>query len=262
MPAFDQNAVDTIGSNDDARRATARQAAFEAFVATEMPDESEEIWRYIELGFDVDDYSPVSSPGSPLGEDPLLTVCATAVTARIVDGYWIGDDTKAGGVTVGSLAKSSGVKPELVEPVIAEAGLGDLEDRFALAASAFGGDGAFIHVPTGTVAPGVIYLDVQATQPASASFPRIVVAVDDGGDASVVVHLRSRHDDDLIVVPQIAAALGANARLAVAAPASLSGPAFTSPVDDFYLTNPIARASAIMAECSAMHLGPRAEAAE
>lgn len=215
MPAFDQNAVDSIGSNDDARRATARQAAFEAFVATEMPDESEEIWRYIELGFDLDDYSPASGPGTPLGEDPLLTVCATAVTARIVDGYWIGHDTEEGGVTVGSLAKSSGVKPELVESVIAEAGLGDLEDRFALAASAFGGDGAFIHVPTGTVAPGVIYLDVQATQSASASFPRIVIAVDDGGEASVVVHLRSRHEDDLIVVPQIAAALGANARLAV-----------------------------------------------
>ena len=51
-------------------------------------------------------------------------------------------------------------------------------------------------------------------------------------------------------------------RLAATAPASLSGPAFTSPVGDFYLTNPIARASAVMAECSAMQLGPRAEAAE
>jgi NADH-quinone oxidoreductase subunit G len=52
------------------------------------------------------------------------------------------------------------------------------------------------------------------------------------------------------------------ASLAGAAPASFSGPAFVSPVSDFYLSNPIARASAIMAECSAMHLGPRAEAAE
>jgi NADH-quinone oxidoreductase subunit G len=51
-------------------------------------------------------------------------------------------------------------------------------------------------------------------------------------------------------------------RLAATAPASLSGQPFVSPVDDFYLTNPIARASAVMAECSAMHLGPRAQAAE
>ena len=43
---------------------------------------------------------------------------------------------------------------------------------------------------------------------------------------------------------------------------SLSGPAFVSPIRDFYLTNPIARASVVLAECSAMHLGPAAEAAE
>ncbi|MCT8266034.1 NADH-quinone oxidoreductase subunit NuoG [Afifella sp. JA880] len=37
---------------------------------------------------------------------------------------------------------------------------------------------------------------------------------------------------------------------------------FVSCVPDFFLTNPIARASAVMAECSALRLGPRAEAAE
>jgi NADH-quinone oxidoreductase subunit G len=35
-----------------------------------------------------------------------------------------------------------------------------------------------------------------------------------------------------------------------------------SPIDDFYLTNPIARASAIMAECSALHSGAARTAAE
>ena len=38
--------------------------------------------------------------------------------------------------------------------------------------------------------------------------------------------------------------------------------AFVSPVKDFYLTNPIARASAIMAECSALKNGQKLEAAE
>ena len=33
---------------------------------------------------------------------------------------------------------------------------------------------------------------------------------------------------------------------------------FRSPIDDFYLTNPIARASAVMAECSALAAGARA----
>lgn len=37
---------------------------------------------------------------------------------------------------------------------------------------------------------------------------------------------------------------------------------FSSAVGDFYLTNPIARASAVMAECSALHAASAAEAAE
>jgi NADH-quinone oxidoreductase subunit G len=42
----------------------------------------------------------------------------------------------------------------------------------------------------------------------------------------------------------------------------VSGSVFVSPITDFYMTNPIARASAVLAECSAMRLGPIAEAAE
>ncbi|WP_155243317.1 hypothetical protein, partial [Brucella anthropi] len=40
------------------------------------------------------------------------------------------------------------------------------------------------------------------------------------------------------------------------------GAAFVSPVKDFYLTNPIARASAVMAECSALAAGGFQQAAE
>ena len=59
------------------------------------------------------------------------------------------------------------------------------------------------------------------------------------------------------VTPADASALGA-----ISSPASLGGDAFASPVDDFYLTNPIARASRVMAECSALASGRLAAAAE
>jgi NADH-quinone oxidoreductase subunit G len=42
----------------------------------------------------------------------------------------------------------------------------------------------------------------------------------------------------------------------------IAGPPFASPIKDFYLTNPIARASRVLAECSALQLGPVSEAAE
>jgi len=60
------------------------------------------------------------------------------------------------------------------------------------------------------------------------------------------------------ILPGVPSQVGS---LASAAP--LSGDAaFVSPVSDFYLTNPIARASAVMAECSALAQGTSAEAAE
>jgi NADH-quinone oxidoreductase subunit G len=42
----------------------------------------------------------------------------------------------------------------------------------------------------------------------------------------------------------------------------VSSAPFASPVKDYYLTNPIARASRIMAECSALRASRRLEAAE
>jgi len=43
---------------------------------------------------------------------------------------------------------------------------------------------------------------------------------------------------------------------------TLTGAAFVSPITDFYLTNPIARASKVMAECSALAKGSLKQAAE
>jgi NADH-quinone oxidoreductase subunit G len=43
---------------------------------------------------------------------------------------------------------------------------------------------------------------------------------------------------------------------------SLEKAPFKSPVDDFYLTNPIARASVVMAECSRLAAGRMLNAAE
>ena len=50
--------------------------------------------------------------------------------------------------------------------------------------------------------------------------------------------------------------------LAKRAGGSIRKAALKSPVDDFYLTNPIARSSAVMAECSARAKGTHVEAAE
>jgi Fe-S cluster assembly protein SufD len=215
VATFDQAAMTAVGDGEAAWRSAERTAAYDAFQATAMPDDSAEIWRYIDLGFDLDDYAPAVEPGDPIDDDPLLGACDYAGTAMLVDGFWLGEEVEVEGISVGSLARKPTTKPELIESVLAESGLGAVDDRFALAATAFGGDGALVTIPAGSASPGVIYLDVQATQPGTASFPRTVIVVDDGAEASVVIHLRSRHEDGVLVVPQIAAALGTNANLAV-----------------------------------------------
>ncbi|MEP3278776.1 MAG: NADH-quinone oxidoreductase subunit NuoG [Stappiaceae bacterium] len=70
-----------------------------------------------------------------------------------------------------------------------------------------------------------------------------------------------RHPD-LAAVDSILEADSADiAKLANSA-ANMTDAAFSSAVSDFYLTNPIARASAVMAECSALAKGRAIEAAE
>jgi NADH-quinone oxidoreductase subunit G len=63
-------------------------------------------------------------------------------------------------------------------------------------------------------------------------------------------------------VDQIAPADTSGVEKAAALSGSFSKDAFRSPVADFYLTNPIARASAVMAECSALAKNGFRQAAE
>ena len=66
----------------------------------------------------------------------------------------------------------------------------------------------------------------------------------------------------LAAIDQIAPADAAGVSAAAKLGGKLGKGAFTSTVKDFYLTNPIARASAVMAECSALAKNGFKQAAE
>jgi NADH-quinone oxidoreductase subunit G len=63
-------------------------------------------------------------------------------------------------------------------------------------------------------------------------------------------------------IDQIAAGAAFDPAALIASGGALGTAPFASPVSDFYLTNPIARASAVMAECSALHDNFAQQAAE
>jgi len=66
----------------------------------------------------------------------------------------------------------------------------------------------------------------------------------------------------LAAVDAIAPGSAADVEKAAGLGGAVTRSAFASPVEDFYLTNPIARASAVMAECSALARGGFKQAAE
>jgi NADH-quinone oxidoreductase subunit G len=66
----------------------------------------------------------------------------------------------------------------------------------------------------------------------------------------------------LAFVDEIAAGGAEDVEKAARMGGAVTKSAFASPVEDFYLTNPIARASAVMAECSALAKGGFKQAAE
>jgi NADH-quinone oxidoreductase subunit G len=66
----------------------------------------------------------------------------------------------------------------------------------------------------------------------------------------------------LAMIDHIEAGDPADVKKLANASGSVEKTAFVSPVKDFYLTNPIARASAVMAECSALAKSGFKQAAE
>ena len=66
----------------------------------------------------------------------------------------------------------------------------------------------------------------------------------------------------LMRIDQIEAGDATGVKALAARGGSVEKGAFKSPIEDFYLTNPIARASAVMAECSRLASGRMLTAAE
>jgi Fe-S cluster assembly protein SufD len=192
-----------------------RSAAFSAFSDGAMPSQEDEIWRYVDLDFSIDDYRPAAQAAVDLGEDPLVMHLPDPITARVVDGSFIGDDHVSGGVVVMSLQRAAAERSDTVEATVNRAGIAARDDIFKAATAAFGGDGVFVHAADDIVAPSVIAIDIHAGSSGVASFPSVVIAAEEHADISVVVHLRSSPDADALIVPQFSIAVGNGARVSL-----------------------------------------------
>ncbi len=183
-----------------------RARGLDAFSAMPMPTSAEEVWRYVDLDFDLEDLSLAEAPGSPQ-EESRYAIDAIA-SAVIVDGA-VTDVAGGEGVTVSRIADTD---PAVLAAAAGSAIPPDL-DRFAAAHHGFGSDGLVIHAAKGAATDGPVFIDVQAVTPETLSLPRLMLVAEPQSDLSVVVVYRSPDGGVFHVVPHLQAAIGDAARL-------------------------------------------------
>jgi Fe-S cluster assembly protein SufD len=195
-----------VGDGDPPWRSELRGEGHEAFRSGSMPSPRHEQWRYIDLGFDLNDLRLASADGT-VEPDPLTAAADAVESLQVVDGV-----TGPGGSRLRSLRLASKEDADVARAASVAATPVSL-DLFAAAHAAFGGDGALLHMAKRDIEPAPFYVDVVAASE-GVSFPAIWVEMEEGSSASLVVHLRSSGDHGAAtVVPQFAAHIGPNARL-------------------------------------------------
>ncbi|MGH8937401.1 MAG: Fe-S cluster assembly protein SufD [Acidimicrobiia bacterium] len=189
-----------------------RQRGFDFFEKLEMPSEKEEVWRYVDLDFDLADLALAEQPGEPLPEpSPVVGALPEAAgIATVVDGLTTHVQAEQGAIFTSLARAMVDHQGEL------RGGLGVIPadlDIFSAAHQAFLRDGVFLYVPAGRTVPTPFVVDVQATTQGALSLPHVTVVLEANAEASVVIGYRSPGEQFFVTVPQVEASVGDGARL-------------------------------------------------
>ncbi len=197
---------DAPGWLKEPRRAGAQQLEIQA-----MPSPKDEVWRYVELGFDLASYAPAAEPGRPMAEGPYLAaLAARAGSATMVDGY-VTEADSAGDVTVAP------AESDRAGAVQARWGsrLHPTRDIFTAAHAAFSPGGVVVRAPKNLSATDPIVVDSQSVTAGASTFPHITVVLERNAELSVVVVHRSPDGVDLVQVPHVEAFVEDGSRLRI-----------------------------------------------
>lgn len=183
-----------------------RDQGLAAFAGLAMPTSKEEVWRYVDLDFDLNDLSIPEKAGTALGEGRFSVMGIGG--ARIVDGF-VEHIVQPDGVTI---TATSDADPAALEAAAASVIPPDL-DKFSAAHHGFGAEGLLVHAGKGVVVDGPIVIEVQAVTPDALTLPRIMLVAEAQSDLSVIVIYRSPDEGTFYVVPQLHATVADAARL-------------------------------------------------
>jgi Fe-S cluster assembly protein SufD len=206
--------IDQLNADVPEWVAAVRRRGFEFFEKLEMPSSAEEVWRYVDLPFRLQDLELAPSPELSMEgvDDVALALGSTAGHATIIDGTATGIQVDEDGFVFTSLQKGF-VAHEQVLATFFGMGVAPDLDLFSAAHHAFAHDGVFLHVPANRTVERPFYIDVQAMAEGTVSFPHVTLVVEANAEASVVVAFRSPAETPLVVNPQIEVFVGDGARL-------------------------------------------------
>lgn len=182
-----------------------RRSSFKRFEATDMPSEKLDNWRYVTTDFDLGELPIADGTVEPLLTDPLLDVETAAGMALIVDGSARSVTTTEAVTFVPLTDAWDGVQGLIETPEVGA-------DKLELGHSAFSRDGVFLRIPRGTSVAAPFLIEAQAVQADAVSYPQIVVILEDGAHAQVVVSYRSG-DDGNVMLPKVDISLGQGSTL-------------------------------------------------
>ncbi len=191
-----------------------RRQALAFFEKLEMPTSAEEVWRYVDLPFRLQDLTLAPSPGGGMDDtdDIAAALGSTAGRATIVDGSVIDLQVEEEGVEFASMVQIFSGPENAIAGLIGTGIAADL-DLFSAAHHAFSHDGVFLRIPANRHVERPFYIDVQAIAEGTVSFPHITLVVEQNADASVVIGFRSPDGRSLVVNPQVEAFVQDGARL-------------------------------------------------
>ena len=215
MIPLDQTALERATAGVPEWLAARRAAGYDHFDKLAMPTSQEEVWKYVDLDFDLADFLLCDAPGAALtGADEVAEAMPpTSGVLQVLDGFVsLVEPAGSEGVVFDSVLAAAAGHSELLEARLGAGIPADL-DKFAAAAAAFSTDGVVLAIPAGKAVTDPFYVDVQATTAGTVSFPRVVIEIGASAQASLVINYRSPHDARLVVVPDLEITVGQNANV-------------------------------------------------
>ncbi len=199
-----------------------RRRARDRFERMQWPTTSEEEWRRTNLSaFEFDSYRVIDGTSSDDGSgDVQRDGGSWARQLHYHNGVFTGSEGDAGGAIVDDLialadAGSGAHCESAVASVrsVLEAAVDRADNRIELWNLALMSSAAVVYVPRNLAMDGAVLVEVNADADEAVVAPQVVVILEEGAQADVVVRCRSSEEGELLVAGAEQLVVGANARL-------------------------------------------------